>query len=501
MLEGFMSSTPHSVDSPNPQSPADNTSAPSRLRAELPPRLQKHFGERVSASAPVERREKPPVDPATLIHRQLRDDAFWQAIPAFSKVTEAEFTDHRWQMKNSVNSFKKLLRLLDGHASQDFLDDASAGFARAPMAVRITPYLLALIDWKQPYEDPIRRQFLPLGSQLMNDHPMLTLDSLHEQKDAPVPGLTHRYRDKALFLVLDTCPVYCRFCTRSYAIGTDTDTVEKVKLKVNPERWARAFEYIARRPELEDIVISGGDAFNIPAKHLRHIGMTLLEMPNIRRIRFATKGPAVMPMKILSDQDWFDALLEVHQEGRRRFKEVALHTHFNTANEITDITRRSMNRLFAEGIVIRNQCVLQRGVNDTIDGMRLLSTRLSEVNVHPYYVYQHDMVKGVEDLRTSLKTNLDIAKAVRGYTAGFNTPTFVVDAPGGGGKRESSSFEYYDRVTGVSVYRSPAVNPEALYLYFDPLHSLSEDVRERWQDPVQQDTMVNDAIEAARAQM
>jgi lysine 2,3-aminomutase len=455
--------------------------------------------DKLTAAAPEVRRQKPPAPASALRHRVLKGGLFWQAIPAYQDITEEEFCDFQWQMKHSVNNFGKLIGLLKGHAPDAFIADAEAGFHRAPMAVRVTPYLLSLIDWSDPYNDPIRTQFIPIASRLSDDHPMLTLDSLHEQLDAPVPGLTHRYPDKALFLVLDTCPVYCRFCTRSYAIGTDTDTVEKVKLKVDPKRWEQAFTYIASRPELEDIVISGGDAFNLAPKHISTIGTRLLEMPNIRRIRFATKGPAVMPMKLLSDHEWLDAFSAVHALGLRLHKEVVMHTHFNCPSEITDITRRSMNVLSERGITVRNQSVLQRGVNDSIESMSLLIKRLGEVNVHPYYVYQHDMVKGVEDLRTSVQTTLDIAKAVRGTTAGFNTPTFVVDAPGGGGKRDVFSYEHYDRETGVSVYRSPAVDPHAFYLYFDPLHSLSPEVQARWQDPVARQEMVQAAVDTATA--
>ena len=206
-------------------------------------------------------------------------------------------------------------------------------------------------------------------------------------------------------------------------------------------------------------------------------------MPNIRRIRFATKGPAVMPQKILTDDAWIDALTRVVEQGRKLHKEVVLHTHFNHPNEITGITRDAMNRLFERGITVRNQSVLQRGVNDTAETMKLLVKRLGHLNVHPYYVYVHDLVKGVEDLRTTLQTALDIEKHVRGSTAGFNTPTFVVDAPGGGGKRDAHSFEHYDRETGISVYAAPAVHPGELYLYFDPIDSLSEESRPAGRTP------------------
>ncbi len=442
--------------------------------------------------------KKPPVDPSTLAHRDLVRGPFWHRIPSYKDVDEATFLDHQWQAKHSITNIAKLLKALEGLVSPAFIEDAQLGFARAPMSVRVSPYLLSLIDWSDPYVDPLRTQFIPVASRLLPDHPKLDLDSLHEQEDAPVPGLTHRYVDKALFLPLDTCPVYCRFCTRSYAIGLDTDEVEKVQLKVNEERWRRAYQYIASRPELEDIVISGGDAYQLRAQQIEEIGNALLEMPNVRRMRFATKGPAVMPMKILTDQPWLDALTKVVERGRKLHKEVVLHTHFNHPNEITGITESAMNVLMERGITVRNQSVLQRRVNDSVETMMLLVKRLGHVNVHPYYVYVHDLVKGVEDLRTTLDTALLLEKSVRGSTAGFNTPMFVVDAPGGGGKRNAHSYEYYDRETGISVYTAPSVKPGEYFLYFDPLDQLSEATRRRWADPGEQQLMTDAALKRAR---
>lgn len=436
---------------------------------------------------------KPAVDPASLNHRDLLSGPFWQKIPAYAGVDEATFLDHRWQAKHTITRVDKLLAALKGLATDRFIEDAAAGFAQAPMAVRVSPYLMSLVDWSAPYTDPLRIQFLPLGSQFLPDHPKLGLDSLGEQADAPVPGLTHRYTDKALFLAIDTCPVYCRFCTRSYAVGTSTDQVEKISLKANKGRWDKAFAYIGSRPELEDIVISGGDSFNLRAAWVREIGTRLLELPNIRRIRFASKGLAVVPQKVLTDDDWFQALAEVHRLGRKMGKEVAFHTHFNNAVEITEISQRAIARLFSEGITVRNQSVLIRGVNDTQEQMALLVKRLSYVNVQPYYVYIHDLVQGAEDLRTDLQTALDLEKYIRGLTAGFNTPTFVVDAPGGGGKRGCHSYEAYDRSTGVSVWTAPSVKPGEVFHYFDPIQGLSEAAQARWADPAEQSKMIAEA--------
>ncbi|MEO0324197.1 MAG: KamA family radical SAM protein [Myxococcota bacterium] len=446
------------------------------------------------ASAP-----RPPADPSLLAHRELRGGDWWRRIPAFGDIDEATFLDHRWQQKNTITKPEKLLAALEGLASPGFLADAAEAFALAPMAVRVSPYLLALVNWEEPYGDPIRTQFIPTKSTRLPDHPKLTFDSLGEQSDAPVPGLTHRYPDKALFLALDTCPVYCRFCTRSYAVGPDQEMVEKVSLKASPKRWEVIFDYIASRPELEDLVISGGDTWNLRASQIELLGERLLAIPHVRRMRFASKGPAVMPQKVLSDDEWFRALVGVAEKGRKLRKDVMLHTHFNHPNEITEITARAMGRLFEEGVHVRNQTVLQRGVNDDFDTMLTLVRRSAYVNVHPYYVYQHDMVSGVEELRTTVHTAEVLEKRVRGATAGFNTPTFVVDAPGGGGKRGVHSYEHYDRTTGISVYTAPSVKPGRFFFYYDPLDRLPEEGRARWADAGEHEAMHAEALAAAQA--
>ena len=437
---------------------------------------------------------KPLVDEKDLEWRNLRRDPFWQKIPAWKDIDEETFLDYKWQEKNAATNIKKLLKAVDGIVAEDFVKDLEEGFAAAPMAVRISPYLISLIDWDNPYTDPIRRQFLPVASQLEPDHPLLTLDSLGEQADAPVTGLTHRYPDKVLFLALDTCPVYCRFCTRSYAVGLDTDTVEKVQLKANQERWNTALQYLRERREVEDVVVSGGDMYRLKASQVRELGNALLDIPHIRRIRFATKGIAIQPMKIITDTDWTDAVTEVVERGRKMHKEVVIHTHFNTPNEITGISQDAMNILFERGITVRNQAVLQNGVNDTPELMTSLIKKLSYINVHPYYVYVHDLVRGTEDLRTTVDTAIELEKHVRGITAGFNIPLFIVDTMGGGGKRDAHSFEYYNRETGISVFKAPSVKKDKLFTYVDPLRSLSESVRKDWQDENKRKQMMEDAL-------
>ncbi|MCB0488119.1 MAG: KamA family radical SAM protein [Cyclobacteriaceae bacterium] len=465
--------------------------------ADLPPKIAeaKHLGALAEIDIPDPNKDVVSAD--DLQHRQFVTGEFWKKIPAFKNISTEEFLDTKWQNKNTIHKIAKLEEFLKDLTSQEFINDAVKGMDEAPMNLRLSPYILSLINWDDPYIDPLRIQFIPLGASREPDHPKLTLDSLSEQDDSPVPGLVHRYFDKALFLPLDVCPVYCRFCTRSYAIGSDTDTIDKVSFKPVPDNWNKAFAYIASRPEIEDIVISGGDAYMLVPDRIRQIGEVLLDIPHIRRLRFATKGPAVMPMKILTDTAWTDALVDMVDLGRSKSKEVVLHTHFNSANEITQITRDAMDLLFKRGVTVRNQSVLIRGVNDTAEEMIHLVRKLSYMNVQPYYVYQHDMVQGTEEMRTSVAQTEEVERAVRGVTAGFNTPLFVTDAPGGGGKRDVHSYDYYDRVTGISVYRSPSVDENKLYLYFDPISSLPEKGKKLWEDESLHDDLINNAIKAS----
>ncbi len=437
---------------------------------------------------------KEPVSQDLLEHRYFIKSEFWKKMPAFKDITEEEFLQSKFQNRNTVRKVKKLKELTEGLVDPKFIADVEKGMESAPMNLSISPYIMSLINWDDPYNDPLRIQFIPVSSENEPDHPKLTLDSLGEQDDSPVPGLVHRYFDKVLFLPLDVCPVYCRFCTRSYAIGGNTETVDKVKFQNTPKKWHNAFAYIASRPEIEDVVISGGDAYMLAPDRLRLIGEILLDIPHVRRMRFATKGPAVMPMKILTDDAWTNALTDIVTAGREKGKEVVLHTHFNSANEITDITRKAMLQLFKSGVTVRNQSVLIKNVNDTAETMIHLIRKLSYMNVQPYYVYQHDMVEGTEDMRTSIKDTVELERIIRGVTAGFNTPLFVTDAPGGGGKRDVHSHDYYDEVTGISIYRSPSVDDSKLYIYFDPISSLPIEGQKLWEDESLHEMLIENAI-------
>lgn len=430
----------------------------------------------------------------SLEHREFRNDEFWKAIPGWSDVSRDDFGNYLWQAKNSVKKLKEVKEVLGKRIDDSFMKDIEAALQIAPMNIRITPYVFALIDWDNPTDDPLRKQFLPIASQMLPDHPYYLADSLYEDVDSPVPMITHRYPDKVLFLPLTTCPVYCSYCTRSRIIGGSTETVEKDTYGANAIKWEAAFKYIEETPQIEDVVISGGDAFNMTAKHIKTIGERLLDIEHVRRIRYATKGIAILPQKITTDEKWMEAFLEMHKLGRSRGKQVVIHTHFSSPREITQWSKDAMDRLFSEGVIVRNQAVLQQGVNNDANILMAMTKSLSYINIQPYYVYIHDMVPGCEHLRTTLGEGVELEKQVRGITAGFNMPTFVCDAPAGGGKRHVASYEYYDRENGISVWRAPNVKPNELFLYFDPLYKLGEAANKRWGNSATREKMIFDAV-------
>lgn len=433
----------------------------------------------------------------SLEHRQFRDDEFWKEIPGWENIDRETFADAKWQLKSSIRKVEQVEKVLGDKVSKELMDDIRAGQHITPMNIRITPYVFSLIDWDNPIDDPLRKQFLPLGSQFLPDHPFDMGDSLAEDVDSPVPEIVHRYPDKVLFLPITICPVYCSYCTRSRLIGGSTEAIPKDTYGASKAKWEPVFEYLKKHKAIEDVVISGGDAFMLTPEHILHIGRSLLAIPNIRRIRYATKGIAIFPQKILTDDAWYEAIRTVHQEGKAMGKQVVIHTHFSSPIEITRWSQLAMERLFSDGIIVRNQAVLQAGVNDDVETMVLLTRKLGWINVQPYYVYMFDMVPGCEHFRTTLREGIEIEKAVRGTTSGFNTPTFVCDLPGGGGKRHVASYEYYDEENGISVWTAPNVKPGEVFTYFDPIHKLSVEAQKRWGDEKLRKLMVEEAIKKA----
>ncbi|OTB16058.1 hypothetical protein K445DRAFT_59847 [Daldinia sp. EC12] len=425
----------------------------------------------------------PPVSQPTTLTEP--EDEFWRAIPLWKDVPREKFLSWQWGVNVGVAFLDNVLpaevprhHRIGGMQSRDeFMGDVVSGMREATMSVRVMPYPLSLMNWKDPANDPIFQQFIPLRSIMMPDHPALELDSLHEQKDSPVPGLVHRYPDKALLLPTNVCPTYCIYCTRSYGVGGDTEVVTKESFRVTRNRLNNAFEYIESREGLHDIVVSGGDAFYLIPEMLEWIGDRLIGMKNIERFRIASKGLAVSPHRFIDKADpWTDALIRVSDKARRAGKHMALHTHFNHPNEISWVTELASLKLMQAGMTVRNQTVLLRGINDNIETMSTLVKRLAKMNIQPYYVYQCDMVKKIEHLRTPLRTILDLESAIQGTVAGFFIPKFVVDLPEGGGKRPAALRESYDRTTGISTFTQPALTEEAkvgkVYKYYDPIDTL-----------------------------
>ncbi|KUI67951.1 L-lysine 2,3-aminomutase [Cytospora mali] len=428
----------------------------------------------------------------------LWPEEFWRSIPVYENVPAEKFTSYRWglQIKNTVEGKFKLYQFLKAAVpeeipfdkaatrtqnKEDFLVDVIGGISSSTMSIRITPYVLSRINWKDPRNDPVFSQFIPLQSKFIPDHPKLTLDSLHETADSPVPGLVHRYPDKALFLATSVCPTYCNYCTRCYAVGADTLSITKTPFRPGRKRWDQVFAYIEATPQLQDIVISGGDSYYLQPDQIKSIGNRLIDIPHVRRFRYASKGLAVAPGRLIDPEDeWADALIEVSNKAKKAGKSMALHTHFNHPNEFSWMTEMAAQRLNEAGVTVRNQSVLLKGVNDNVDTMSTLLRSLANNNIIPYYVYICDMVKMNEHRRTTLQAMLDLEAQLLGSIAGFMMPKFVVDLPGGGGKRPGSTFTSYDRKTGVSKFVAPAVTASGgvgsgrekkpqVFEYYDPV--------------------------------
>jgi lysine 2,3-aminomutase len=279
----------------------------------------------------------------------------------------------------------------------------------------ITPYYLSLINLENP-ECPMRKQAIPTIAELHRSEGDL-LDPLHEDEDSPAPGLTHRYPDRVLFLITDQCSMYCRHCTRRrFAGNNDTES--------SPERIDKAIEYIAKMPQIRDVLLSGGDALLISDAKLESIIQRLRAIPHVEIIRIGTRTPVVCPQRITPE------LVNM----LKKYHPVWINTHFNHANEITPESRTACQRMADAGIPLGNQSVLLRGVNDCPQIMKRLVYELVKIRVRPYYIYQCDLSVGLEHFRTPVSKGIEIIENLRGHISGYAVPTFVVDAPGGGGK-------------------------------------------------------------------
>ena len=329
----------------------------------------------------------------------------------FPNVTDAEWNDWRWQVRNRVETLEELKKYIDLTPAEE--EGVKKSLATLRMA--ITPYYLSLIDPNNP-KCPIRRQAIPTAAEV-HQSPADLLDPLHEDEDSPVPGLTHRYPDRVLFLITDMCSMYCRHCTRRRFAGQhDCESTQ--------DRIQAAIDYIARTPQVRDVLLSGGDALMVGDKMLESIIQRLRAIPHVEIIRLGSRTPVVCPQRITDDL--VNMLKKYHPSW--------LNTHFNHPNEVTEEAMAACAKLADAGVPLGNQTVLLRGVNDDTEIMKQLVHDLVRMRVRPYYIYQCDLSMGLEHFRTPVSKGIEIIENLRGHTSGYCVPTFVVDAPGGGGK-------------------------------------------------------------------
>ncbi len=329
----------------------------------------------------------------------------------FPNVTDEQWNDWKWQVKNRIETFEELNKYFTFDA--DEAEGIKKALAKFRMA--ITPYYLSLIDPNDPF-DPIRRQAIPQGAEC-NIAPADLNDPLHEDEDSPAPGLTHRYPDRVLFLITDMCSMYCRHCTRRRFAGQKDDESPS-------QRIEKCLEYIERTPQVRDVLLSGGDALMVSDQKLEYIIGRLRKIPHVEIVRIGSRTPVVCPQRITDD------LCNM----LKKYHPIWLNTHFNHPNEFTPEAAEALAKLANAGIPLGNQTVLLRGVNDCVHVMKKLMHELVRNRVRPYYIYQCDLSMGLEHFRTPVSKGIEIIENLRGHTSGYAVPTFVVDAPGGGGK-------------------------------------------------------------------
>jgi lysine 2,3-aminomutase len=331
----------------------------------------------------------------------------------FPGASTREWNDWRWQLRNSIRGLEALERVL--HLSED--ERSALVRSRNSLPNRITPYYASLLDRDDPMQ-PLRRTMVMVNQEFERT-PEEKIDPLSEDADSPVPGLVHRYPDRVLFLVTGTCPVYCRYCTRSRIVGNQDGEYE-----FSTTQWERAIDYIARTPVIRDVLLSGGDPLLLSDDRLEWILSRLRQIPHVEFLRIGTKVPTVLPQRITPA---FTRML-------RRYHPLWMSLHFIHPDELTPEVERACCRLADAGIPLGSQTPLLLGVNDSVDVCRRLFHGLLRCRVKPYYLYQADLVVGTSHFRTRVSKSLEIVEGLRGHTSGYAIPTFAIDVPGGGGK-------------------------------------------------------------------
>lgn len=335
----------------------------------------------------------------------------WKDVPLWKDVTDEQWNDWHWQVANRLSTVEQIKQVVDLTPQEEAdIANVMSGFR-----VGITPYYASLMD-PEDRSCPIRLQAVPRIQETFRYESDM-LDPLHEDEDSPAPGLTHRYPDRVLFLVTDQCSMYCRHCTRRRLAG-ETDGARSMD-DINA-----CIEYIRKTPVVRDVLLSGGDALCIEDDVLEYIISELRKIDHVEIVRIGSRTPVVMPQRIT---DELCAML-------KKYHPIWLNTHFNHPKEWTPEAAEACAKLADAGIPLGNQTVLLRGVNDDVRVMRSLMHLNVKNRVRPYYIYQCDLSLGIEHFRTPVAQGLAIMEGLRGHTSGYAVPTYVIDAPGGGGK-------------------------------------------------------------------
>lgn len=329
-------------------------------------------------------------------------------------IALSKWKDWKWQLKNCIKSVDQFEELLGIKLEKMHRKKIELTVKKFPLA--ITPYYMSLINTDDYENDPVFRQSFPAPEELEIQKYDMS-DPLSEDKDSPAPGITHRYPDRVLFHISNVCSMYCRHCTRKRKVG-DIDSIP------GKEDIMAGLEYIRNTPVVRDVLLSGGDPLMLSDEYLDWILTELRKIPHVQVIRIGTRMPVVLPYRIT------DKLVDM----LKKHHPLWINTHFNHPREITTSSREALAMLANAGIPLGNQTVLLAGVNDCPRIMKSLMHKLVENRVRPYYIYQCDLSEGLTHFRTPIGKGIEIMESLRGHTSGFAVPTYVVDAPGGGGK-------------------------------------------------------------------
>ena len=399
--------------------------------------------------------EEPPAPSAaeSLKHFRVVGQGSWADVPT------SMWNDWRWQLKHRITNLEQLQRLMPGLTREE---RAGTLLANSKLAMAITPYFFNLIDVEDE-NCPIRRQVIPRLEET-SSAPWEMADPCGEDSHSPVPGLVHRYPDRVLFLVTDRCAAYCRYCTRSRMVSNATG------YDFHPE-FDRQIEYIARTKTVRDVLLSGGDPLLFSDEKLEYLLTRLRAIPHVEFLRIGTRIPVFLPQRITSE---LCAML-------KQFHPLFLSIHSNHPRELTSEVRDALGRLADAGIPLGNQSVLLKHVNDDVQIMKAHVQKLLMCRVKPYYIYQCDLIAGSSHLRASVRRGLEIMEGLRGHTTGYAVPTYVIDAPGGGGKvpvspeyvlsrtadrvlirnYEGKIFEYPEATDGTPLFRNGTHSDES----------------------------------------